>query len=69
MNAAARAPRPSGFQRQVLSLYRAFMKETRKRPAEQRDQFAAVIRQKFKEKKNEPRYEFVTNNNPPGNNS
>jgi hypothetical protein len=46
----------SGIQKEVIKLYRLFMREARKKPAESRGPLVEMIRQKFKEKKDHPKY-------------
>jgi len=48
----------SAVQRDVLKLYRQFLKEVRKREPGERDKLLSIIRDRFKQGKNIPRRDF-----------
>lgn len=47
--------RRSGVQKEVLSLYKSFMKEVKLKPKESQDQIREVIRKKFRDNMSIPR--------------
>jgi hypothetical protein len=50
----------SGIQKEVLKLYRLFMRAARQKVPEQRGPLEEMIRQKFKEKMNHPKFVVST---------
>lgn len=56
--ATATAFKKSGVQKQILGLYKSFMRELKHKPLEQRNSFKIHIRQQFKDKKDVPRTEM-----------